>query len=166
MSNSKIDFKYTGFIRAGGGNTFEERPAQPSDFDKLPGTGDDSYAKKFADSPSTFNLAYPNWQKFADYYIMRRAILTVAGTQTCNGKTFKASQMDRYTKTGKVTPNNMRIPGNYQNDDIPDGKWLNTGMSYTDKGDGRTTVTINYTQKKAWDLIKIQDGEAPSPGGS
>ena len=73
--------------------------------------------------------------------------------------------MDRYAKTGKVTPNNMRIPGDYQNDEIPDGKWLNTGMTYSDKGDSRSTVTINYTQKKKWEIIKIQDGDAPSPGG-
>ena len=53
------DFSDSRFIRTGGGVSFEERGAQPSDFTAALGY---PYAKQYADAPSIFSVYYPNWQ--------------------------------------------------------------------------------------------------------
>ena len=52
------DFTPSGFIRTGGGITFEERSAQPSDFTGARGY---PYAKIYAENKEVFDVYYPDW---------------------------------------------------------------------------------------------------------
>lgn len=155
---SSLSFKTAGFIRSGGGVTFEERCVQPSDFTR--GRYSTDYATEYAESPSTFMLNYPNWQEFADCFIMRRAIINISGSQCCDTSSFNASDIKNYTDPGFVTVRNFKIPKTTNS--MPSGKYQLTNLSFTDNGDSTTNVSLSYQQHREWKLIKLQNSP-PSP---
>jgi len=153
------DFTPSGFIRTGGGVTFEERSAQPSDFTAARGY---SYAKTYAEQKDVFDVYYPDWQAFADCFVMRRAVIAVSGQQTCNTSSFHASDLKDYTDPGFQNIKNFRIPGSDRSS-IPGGKYQLTNLSFSDAGNSMTTVTVSYQQYGEWKLIKLT-AKTPSPG--
>lgn len=153
MSNiTSTNFSSGRFIRTGGGIRFEERAAQPSDF-----TGDRNlggYAAEFAASPAEFAKKYPEWQNMADGYVMRRAIITITGRQTCRTSTFKANDLERFVEPGFVRIGNFAVPGSDASS-IPKGKYQLTDFSFADQGNGYTEVTVPYQQKQKWELVDV-----------
>lgn len=156
------NFSERNYKRVGGGVSFEERPAQPSDFTKARGY---DYAKAHADSPSTFDHEYPNWQAFADCFIMRRAIVSISGTQQCNSDEFMASEIEDYTNPDFINVKDFAAPG-YRSHTIPNGKYLNTGMNFRDHGDSYTHVDVTYIQYREWKLVRLVSGKLPDPKGN
>ncbi len=155
------DFSDSKFIRTGGSVGFEERGAQPSDFTEELGY---PYAKQFAETQGTslFSVYYPNWQPFADCFIMRRSILQINGQQKCVTETFRANDLEKYKKPGFQNVKNFRIPG-ADRSSIPGGKYQLTNLSFADEGNGMTNITISYQQYGEWELIQLI-GSPPSPG--
>lgn len=159
MLMTPADFSDSRFIRTGGGVSFEERGAQPSDFTAALGY---PYAKQYADAPSIFSVYYPNWQAFADCFVMRRSIITINGSQTCITETFRASDLEKYKKPGFQSVKRFRIPGSDRSS-IPGGKYQLTNLSFNDDGTGMTSISVSYQQAGEWQLIRLVDSP-PSPG--
>lgn len=153
------NFSDQGFIRTGGGVSYEERGAQPSDFTERRGY---KYAGIYAENPDLFSTYYPDWQTFADCFTVRRAIISVSGKQECLTSSFKASDLMQYTGTGFQKVKNMKLPGSDRSS-IPGGKYQLTGFSFSDGQNGITVVNISYQQYGEWELIQIQE-KLPSPG--
>jgi hypothetical protein len=153
------NFSSSGFIRAGGAVSFEDRAAQPSDFNSDNGM---SYAQEYAESPTTFNETYPNWQAYADCFVMRRPIVTITGTQTCKTSSFLASEMKKYIQTGETTVKDFIVPEVISGDTMPSGKYHNVGMTFADNKNGYSEISISYMQYGEWDLVKIED-DLPDP---
>jgi len=148
------EFKTNNFVRTGGSISFEERPAQPSDFTDYP------YAKEYAESPSTFLLTYPDWQKFADAFVMRRAVITINGKQRCTTDSFKASELGTYKNPGFVKVKKFAVPGSDQAS-IPSGKYLLTSFNFSDAGEQYTDLSVSYLQYDEWTLIQLADADRP-----
>jgi len=167
MSQSILPFNKSNFQRAGGGVTFEQEAVQPSDFTttEFGSSGGKTYAQIYAEDEEGFNDEFPAWEKFADYFIKKRAVQRVSGKQACTTNSFTAGIMNDYTSTEKVSVVNMRIPGGLGGE-VPSGKWLNDGMDYSDRGNGYTDVTVKFVQYLEWQLLKIQDGTPPNPKGA
>ena len=159
MAITSADFSDSKFIRTGGGVSFEERGAQPSDFTEKLGY---QYAKQFADSPSLFSTFYPDWQKFADCFVIRRPIMQINAKQRCPTETFRANDLEKYKKPGFQNVKNFRIPGSDRSS-IPGGKYQLTNLAFSDDGNGFTEITISYQQYGEWELIQLI-GSPPSPG--
>jgi hypothetical protein len=153
------DFKDASFNRAGGSISFGERAPQPSDFN---GSRGYKYAEEYAASPTDFNVKYPNWQAFADSFSIRRAVINMTGTQTCNTCSFRSNDIEDYLDAGFVTVRDFKVPGFSTVDSMPDGKYMNVGMSFTDNRNGYTEVTINYMQYGDWELIQLIN-DLPDP---
>lgn len=154
------DFRDSSFNRGGGSVSFEERLPQPSDFNYSTGYG---YSEEYAKGPDAFQKKYPNWQSFADCFIMRRAVIHITGIQTCNTCSFRSNDIDDYTDADFTSVRNFKVPGFSTIDSIPHGKYMNVGMSFVDKGNGYTEVTINYVQYREWELIQlISDSSDPT----
>ena len=154
-------FSDRNFMRTGGGVSFEERGAQPSDFTALRGY---VYADKYAESARVFESNYPNWQAFADCFVMRRPIIQISGQQVCSTESFLASDLMGYRKVGFVNVKSFRIPGS-DRCSVPGGKYQLTNLSFSDNGNGHTTVNLSYQQYGEWELVQIQDNPpAPSKG--
>ena len=153
------NFSTTGFIRSGGGVTFEERAAQPSDFTAARGY---PYAKIYAENKEVFDGYYPDWQAFADCFVMRRAVIAITGTETCNTGSFGSGELGGYTDPGFQSVKNFKVPGSDRGS-IPSGKYQLTSLSFSDAGNGMTIVTVSYQQYGEWKLIKLTT-TTPSPG--
>lgn len=153
------DFKDSNFNRGGGSVSFEERLPQPSDFNY---SADFEFSDEYAKSPGTFQKNYPNWQAFADCFIMRRAVIHITGTQTCNTCSFRSNDIDDYTEADFTSVKDFKVPGFSTIDSIPSGKYMNVGMSFVDKGNGYSEVTINYVQYREWQLVQLIS-ETPNP---
>ena len=153
------DFSASGFIRQSGGISFEERGAQPSDFTQQRGF---RYARIYAENPDLFSDYYPEWQSFADCFIMRRAIITISGKQECHTRSFSASDLKSYADPGFQNVKKMKIPGSDRSS-IPGGKYQLTDLQVTDVGNSMTQVTISYQQYCEWELIQLTE-KTPSPG--
>ncbi len=153
------NFSRAGFIRAGGAVSFEDRAAQPSDFNSGNGM---SYAKEYAESPTKFNEKYPNWQAFADCFVMRRPIITITGTQTSDTASFLASEMKEYIQTGETTVKDFIVPDVITGKTMPSGKYHNVGMTFSDNKNGYSEVSVSYMQYAEWELVKIED-DLPDP---
>jgi len=164
MGNSP--FNVNNFIRQSGSVSFETEAVMPADFsDTTWGTyGGKTYAQCFSvRTELEFARDFPNWEAFADYFVKRRPVYRITGAQTCDTDSFRASDITACSATGKVTVANMAIPGGFQGNSIPDGKWQNDGMSWNDRKDCFTDVTISYVQYLEWKIEKVQEGTPPSP---
>ncbi len=153
------DFKNSSVVRGGGAVSFEERLPQPSDFNYSAGY---SFSEEYAKGSDVFQKKNPNWQAFADCFIMRRAVIHITGIQTCNTCSFRSNDIDDYTDADFTSVKNFKVPGFSTIDSIPSGKYMNVGMSFADKGNGYTEVTINYVQYREWELVKLIS-DPPSP---
>ncbi len=151
------------WTRAGGGVSFDERAVQPSDFTKSRGY---AYAEEYAKGPTQFGFDYPNWQGFADHFVMRRAIIAINAKQKCDSNTLLASQIDNYTECGFVSLPSLALP-NVRGSVVPGGKYQCTGFSFSDDGDGYSSVTVNYQQYGEWELIQLTQSnkKIPDPKG-
>lgn len=153
------NFSDRDWIRTGGGISFEERGAQPSDFTEKRGY---PYAKTYAESQDLFPTYYPDWQVFADCFIVRRAVISISGKQECTTASFKASDIMKYTDTGFQKVRDMKLPGSDRSS-IPGGKYQLTNLNFADGQNGISHVTVSYQQYGEWQLIQIQE-KLPSPG--
>lgn len=162
MASDITEFQRREWIRSGGGVSFEERAAQPSDFTAKRGY---SYAAEYAAAADEFSNYYPDWQAFADHFVMRRAVIAISGKQTCDSDTLKASEIEFYTDVGFVLLPHIKLPSTLGNI-VPGGKYQCTGFNFSDKGDGYSEVSISWQQYGEWQLIRLtQDGGIlPSPG--
>ena len=147
-SIGSTNYHASNFIRTGGSVTFEERAAQPSDFPE--------YAAEYAEDPEVFRFTYPNWQEYADCFIMRRAVITISGRQRCSTTTFRANDLKAYTETGFMRVKNFALPGT-DNSAIPGGKYLLTSFAFSDTGEQYTDLTVTYQQYGKWDLVRLCD---------
>lgn len=150
-SIGSTNYHASNFIRTGGSVAFEERAAQPSDFP--------DYAAEYAKDPEVFLFAYPNWQEYADCYIMRRSVVTISGRQRCATTTFRANDLKAYTETGFTRVKNFAIPGS-NSSAIPSGKYLLTSFAFADTGEQYTDLTVTYQQYGKWDLVKLRNPPA------
>ena len=156
MSDGK--FLKSGFIRSGGAISFQERGAQPSDFTSRRGY---SYARAYAKSQTDFADRYPNWQPFADCFVMRRAVIQISGKQQCNTASFNANELGKYKDPSFVEVNNFKIPG-INLGSIPRGKYQLVNLSFSDEGNSFSTVSVQYQQYAEWELVRIVENP-PNP---
>ncbi|MDD3887125.1 MAG: hypothetical protein PHI35_09650 [Victivallaceae bacterium] len=160
---TNTDYSDRNWIRSGGGVSQEERAAQPSDFTSDRGY---AYAEAFANDGGSgaFDIAYPNWQAFADCFIMRRSVVTISCRQRCRTFTLLARNIEEFCMTGYTTLKNFVVADMVGGDSVPDGKWLNTGMSFDDERQGGyTSVTASYVQYRDWTLVKLKEDKLPNP---
>lgn len=150
-------FRSNRYARSGGGVSFEERPAQPSDFSASRGY---PYAQDYADHRDFFDMMYPRWQQFADCFVMRRAVLSISGRQKVETRTFRASELEDYLDPGFVTVKNFAIPGS-NSGSIPRGKWQLVNLSFRDEGNVYTEIDVSYQQYGSWELIRLDDSVSP-----
>ncbi len=164
MASIITSFNSLEFRRTGGGVSFEERTVQPSDFSGKRKFG--NYAKLYAESQENFKKAYPNWQEFADCFTMRRAIISINGSQDCDTDTLNPSNIEQFTNTGFVTVRGFVQP-NRSSSTIPRGKYQCTNFTFTDQGNGYSTVNVTYQQYGEWELINLTQSERglPDPAG-
>lgn len=149
------------FIRTEGSISFQERPAQPSDFTEERNFG--NYAEIWADSGNVFFNFFPDWQVFADCFIMRRAVLTITGTRKCLTENFGADELENHLSPGFVSVKNLAVPGT-DCGSIPGGKYQLKDMNFRDLGDTFTLVKASYIQYAPWQLIQIEE-VLPDPTG-
>ena len=156
-------FSELNYKRSSGGVSFEERAPQPSDFTYERGY---SYADDFAESGDTgaFELEYPNWQAFADCFVMRRAVITISGKQQCTSDQFLAGEIENYTYPDFVPVKNFAAAGVRSADTIPEGDYLNTEMEFTEAGNGYVIINVSYVQYREWKLVKVIT-DTPNPAG-
>lgn len=140
-------------IRTGGAVTFEERPAQPSDFTAARGF---PYAKEYADSPTQFQENYPTWQTFADGYSMRRYVLTISGRLTVATDQFGAAELGNYLDAGFQNIKSFAVIGS-DSGSIPRGKYLMNDFRFDDRENGHTELSVSYTQYGKWELVKTDE---------
>ena len=152
------NFSEKGFIREGGSISFQERAVQPVDFTQERGYG---YARRYYFNRNSFFSIYPNWQNFADCFMMRRAVIHIRGSQRCATSSFRASDLKLYQDPGFQRLKNFRIPGS-DSGSIPNGKYQLIGMSFRDSGNQITTVQLEYVQFGRWELVKLTD-DLPEP---
>jgi|GEM_PF-7055069 len=155
------NFTEKGFIREGGSISFQERAVQPSDFTQERGY---EYAQRYFANQSAFFSLYPNWQNYADCFMMRRAVIHIQGKQRCATNSFHASDLKLYQDPGFQRLKNFRIPGT-DSGSIPKGKYQLVSLSFQDGGDQITTVQLHYVQYGKWELVKLVD-ELPNPWSS
>ena len=120
------NFTEKGFIREGGSISFQERTVQPTDFTPERGF---YYAQRFSTNSITFYSLYPNWQNFADCFMMRRAVIHIHGSQRCATASFHASELELYQNAGFQRLKNFRIPGSDRGS-IPYGKYQLVSLSF------------------------------------
>ena len=149
------------FIRTGGSVSFQERPAQPADFTLERGFG--SYAELWAGSGSAFFNFYPNWQSFADCFIMRRAIITITGTRKCLTSSFGADELESHLDPGFVSVKSFAVPG-FDRGSIPKGEYQLRSMDFRDQGDTFCIINVSYIQYAPWELIRLEE-ILPDPAG-
>ena len=150
------------FIRTGGSVSFQERPAQPADFTMERGFG--NYAALWADSGNTFFNFYPDWQSFADCFVMRRAVITITGTRKCLTASFGADELETHISPGFVSVRNFAVPG-FDRGSIPKGEYQLRNMDFRDLGDTFTIINVSYIQYAAWELIQLEE-VLPDPAGA
>lgn len=146
-------FSEKGFIRTGGSISFQERGAQPSDFTSKRGY---TYANTYAESQTKFSSLYPNWQHFADCFIMRRSVIQITGKQHCHTASFNANDLKEYKNPSFVRVKNFKIPDSDRSS-IPNGKYQLVNLSFSDEGNSFSTVTLQYQQYGEWELVKLID---------
>lgn len=153
------NFTKAKFDRKGGGIGFEEREPQPMDFTEDLGFG---YAAAYAaNGPEAFLVQYPDFKKdFAEKYMMRRAILTISGTQRCSTETFRADDIADFMETGYQDLRSFAIPGSDAGG-TPDGEFLLRSFNWSDNGNGYTDVDVTYEQKGPWKLVKVNEDTTP-----
>lgn len=163
MSNV-VKFNHRLWTRIGGGISFEERAAQPSDFTATRGLG--NYAKEYADAPTVFSVVYPNWQEFADCFIMRRAVVTINGFQECDTNSLQHGDIDRFSKPGFLSMPQFELP-NVKGAVVPSGKYQCTSFVFNDNRTGYSNVNVSYVQYRDWELIPLiqHNKSLPNPKG-
>ena len=152
------NFTEKGFIREGGSISFQERAVQPSDFTQKRGY---EYAQRYFANRSSFFSQYPNWQNYADCFIMRRAVIHITGSQNCATGSFRASDLKLYQEPGFQSLKNFRIPGSDRGS-IPHGKYQLISLSFRDNGNQTTSVQLHYVQYGQWELVRLTD-DLPEP---
>ena len=150
MARRTLDYT-SKFIRSGGNVSFQERSVQPSDFTWERGY---DYAEKWSSLKEKFIQKYPNWQLFADTFVLRRSIINITGYQKCYTGNFDASELESHLDPGFVDLKSFAVPG-LDRGSIPKGKYQLKELSFKDLGDGFTIVTVHYIQKGEWELVEL-----------
>ena len=105
-------------------------------------------------SKEKFIQKYPNWQLFADTFVLRRSIINITGYQKCYTGNFDASELESHLDPGFVDLKSFAVPG-LDRGSIPKGKYQLKELSFKDLGDGFTIVTVHYIQKGEWELVEL-----------
>lgn len=172
LSESELSFSQANFIRRTMSVTWERTGIQPSDFtttEYLSPSGK-TYAQEYAADPTGFLSSFPDWNDFADYFIKKRAVVVITGSQEVSTKRTGGAIMDIFCTADAIDLQPFRICGGVQDivSSIPyaDGYWYNNGAEVTDLQNGYTRITATYIQYREWTIVKHKDGTPPNPAGS
>ena len=85
---------------------------------------------------------------------MRRAVVTVSGSQRVETTTLQAGQLAGFLTPGAVTPVSFKMPDG-AGSAIPEGSYMLQEFSFRDQQNGYTDVEVTYRMYQKWELIKL-----------
>ena len=174
---ASTEFSAAVFIRTGGSVSFEERPATSSDLDlqqAINAANSPDYVPPddAGLSPRELILRAKSTRLYnidgklvripktiysdttLDGYVVRRAVVTVSGSQRVETTTLQAGQLAGFLTPGAVTPFSFKMPDG-AGSAIPEGSYMLQEFSFRDQQNGYTDVEVTYRMCQKWELIKL-----------